>query len=203
MYLLDKMGAGKSTIIRMLIGLNNGYQGNIFINGVNSFVKNSRKEMFFIPDRPIFPNEFSTFEYLFNLSDPDIKKNKELLTKKILDYLQEFDILETKDKNPNQLSSGQKQKVLVISTLINKPKIIILDEPTSNLDSITRIQFLDKLKELCVNEEVTIFISTHILDEIKKYATAATFLDKGIIKWYGKVKENELLKIHNQIYGLS
>ncbi len=199
---IGQNGAGKSTIIRMLIGLNDDFSGQILISGVDSKEKNARESMIFVPDKPIFPSEFTTFDYLFLSCNEDIRKNKELLTIKIDEYLKEFDILEVRDKNPNFLSSGQKQKVLIIKILINKPKIIILDEPTSNLDSITRIQFLNKLKELSKNEEVTIFISTHILDEIKKYATAATFIDKGEIKWNGKIKNEDILEIHNRIYNI-
>jgi ABC-2 type transport system ATP-binding protein len=84
-------------------------------------------------------------------------------------------------RNPNKLSSGQVKKILLIRAALEKSEIIILDEPAAFLDPTSRLQFFELLKELN-NQGVTIFISSHILDEIKKYIDSVTFIKQGEIK---------------------
>lgn len=199
---IGQNGAGKSTIIKMIIGLNLDYQGQILIEGIDGKNSISRKNMIFIPDKPIFPTEFSCFDYLLEFAKLHTQNNEELLKRKIGQYLNQFEISEIANRNPNKLSSGQKQKVLIIKILLLNSKIIILDEPTSNLDTITRKQFLDILKDLSIKNKVTIFISTHVLEEIKNYANSATFIDKGIVLWSGKVQKNDIVDKHNKLFGL-
>lgn len=195
-------GAGKSTIIRMIIGLNLDYQGQIFINGIDGKNHISRKDMIFIPDKPIFPTEWTSLDYLMEFAKLHCDDSDELLKEKINNYLNEFEIPEVANRNPNKLSSGQKQKILIIKILLLNSKIIVLDEPTSNLDTITRKQVLDILKKLTIENKVTVFISTHVLEEIKKYADSATFIEKGKILWSGKVKDDEIVKKHNELFGV-
>lgn len=199
---IGQNGAGKSTIIKMIIGLNLDYQGEIFVGGIDGRNHISRKDMVFIPDKPIFPLEFSSFDYLMEFARLHTRNSDEFLKKEIEKYLEWFEILDIANRNPNKLSSGQKQKILIIKILLLNSKIIVLDEPTSNLDTITRKQFLDILKDLTVKNKVTVFISTHVLEEIKNYANSATFIDKGEILWSGKVKNNDIVAKHNKLFGL-
>ncbi|EPJ17828.1 ABC transporter family protein, partial [Chlamydia psittaci 01DC11] len=74
---------------------------------------------------------------------------------------------ELRTKNGNNLSSGQKKKILLIQALISEPEILILDEPAANLDPIARKNLFDTLKKLN-NEGKTIFISSHILAELEQ-----------------------------------
>lgn len=199
---IGQNGAGKSTIIRMIIGLNLDYEGQILIEGIDGKNHISRKNMVFIPDKPIFPTEFSCFDYLLEFAKLHTQNSEELLRATIKKYLEQFEISGIANRNPNKLSSGQKQKVLIIKILLLNSKIIILDEPTSNLDTITRKQFLDILKDLSIKNKVTIFISTHVLEEIKNYANSATFIDKGTILWSGNVQKNDIVEKHNKLFGL-
>lgn len=198
--IIGQNGAGKSTLIKMIIGLNLNYQGEILINGIDRKKCDSNQKITFVPDKPIFPNEWNVFDYLLEICRMYDSSNIEILKKKINGYLEDFELLNDADKNPNNLSSGQKQKLLIIKILLLKSKIIVLDEPTSNLDAITRKQFLSLLKELSQRNKVTIFISTHVLEEIKYYANSATFIDKGKVLWSGKVSNEEIVNKHNEIF---
>ncbi len=91
-------------------------------------------------------------------------------------------------KSPNSFSSGQKKKILLAQALIHDPKILIMDEPAANLDPRARIEFFETLKKL-QNNGKSIFISSHILDEIDKYATHATILDGGKVVFSKKLDE--------------
>jgi ABC-2 type transport system ATP-binding protein len=101
-------------------------------------------------------------------------------------------------RNPNKLSSGQVKKILLIRAALEKSEIIILDEPAAFLDPTSRLQFFELLKELN-DQGVTIFISSHILDEIKKYIDSVTFIKQGEIKWSGKIAGKDLIKKYKEI----
>ena len=64
------------------------------------------------------------------------------------------------------------------------------------------LRWIGVLKDLTVKNKVTVFISTHVLEEIKNYANSATFIDKGEILWSGKVKNNDIVAKHNKLFGL-
>ena len=106
------------------------------------------------------------------------EKNAKEIVQKWLDYFEISDDLRT--KNGNNLSSGQKKKILLIQALISEPEILILDEPAANLDPIARKNLFDTLKKLN-NEGKTIFISSHILAELEQYVDSITIIEKGTI----------------------
>ena len=106
------------------------------------------------------------------------EKNAKEIVQKWLDYFEISDELRT--KNGNNLSSGQKKKILLIQALISEPEILILDEPAANLDPIARKNLFDTLKKLN-NEGKTIFISSHILAELEQYVDSITIIEKGTI----------------------
>ncbi len=192
-------GAGKSTTIKSIIGQITNYDGVIEINGKDPKIDiSARKGISYIPDKAIFPNNLSTFKYLYNFGLL-VRDDKIQLKKEIEYLLDEYGISDKSNSNPNSLSAGQKKKVCLIKCIIEKSDFIILDEPAANLDPTTRMLFFQKLKELC-NQGVTIFISSHILEEIKLYATAATYIKGGKILWSGNVSKNQLIDNYNRYY---
>ena len=158
---IGENGAGKSTAIKILTGLNDDFDGNIFINDLN--VKkdfNARKNLCYIPDKTSFPNDMNVYQFLYEFALL-VRDDKEGLKVELDSLIKRFDLENSINRNPNQLSSGQMKKVFLIKTIIEKAKIIILDEPAAFLDPSTRMQFFETLKEL--NQQgVTIFISSHI-----------------------------------------
>lgn len=192
-------GAGKSTTIRLIVGLSPNYEGELLINGLNAKEHiEARSGISYIPDKAVFPSNLSTFNYLY-YTICLVRSDNTTVKEQITFYLNKYGISEIAKRNPNKLSAGQKKKVLLIRSILEKSKIIILDEPAANLDPTTRIQFFEELKKLN-HDGVTIFISTHILEEIKKYANAATFIKKGEVIWSGPVKNNEIVNKYNNIF---
>lgn len=190
---IGENGAGKSTTIKIISGLNNDYDGNVFINNKNIKKDISGREYFcYIPDKIVFPTNVSAFDYLYTIALL-VRNDKEKLKIEINNLFQKFEIEECKKRNPNKLSSGQIKKILLIQAIIEKAEIIILDEPAAFLDPTARMFLFETLKEMNDNG-VTIIISSHILDEIKKYINSATFIKKGKIQWSGQVKNDELIK---------
>ena len=127
---------------------------------------------------------------LINLNDyPDFfdwlhqeAKSSSMSQLEIDELLKKFEIEEVAQKNPNKLSSGQAKKVLLIQAILTKVNFLILDEPTFFLDVSTRMSLYKELLKMNKENNTTIFISSHILDEIKNYINSVTFIKKGQIK---------------------
>lgn len=172
---IGENGAGKSTTIKSIIGEISDYTGVIYFN---SNKKLERYKIFYVPDQqPKFPN-VSILDYLFNLTKLLTDKQDSLILSEIDNLLNRYSLENIKKRNVNRLSAGQKQKILIISAFLVDAPYIVLDEPFANLDPTSRYSFMMDLKELSLNG-TCIFLSTHILDEIKDYATHATFIKKG------------------------
>ena len=191
-------GAGKSTTIKLIVGLINNYEGEILIN--NNDVKEtfSRGCISFIPDKAIFSSSMSLKQYL--LSSIMLKRNdKNNVLQEIDKWCEKLDLTNLINKNPNKFSAGQKKKVFLIRAILERAELIILDEPAANLDPTTRKQLFSILKNI-TKTGTSIFISSHILDEIKNYATNATFIKKGSIVWSGEVHGDMINDIYNKFY---
>lgn len=188
---IGENGAGKTTTMKVINNLVLDYTGDVFINGNNPKSKHCpMASISYFLDITKFPKNLSIYEYLFN-SSLIFRNDIDILKLDIDEYLVNFGISEHRDKSPLNLSLGQKKKVLLIKSLLEKSTIFILDEPVANLDPTTRLQFFHELKKHQMNG-ITVFISTHVISEIKEYIDSATFIKKGEIIWSGKI-DGELL----------
>lgn len=195
---IGENGAGKSTTIKMIVGLINDYEGDIMINDENVKENNVRNIISYIPDKAIFPHNMNVQQYLIQCGL--LKRgNKSQIIKEIQEWSENLDITNLLKNNANHLSAGQKKKILLMRAIIEQSELIILDEPGANLDPTTR-EILFKTLLFLVKKGITIFISTHILDEIKNYANHATFIKSGKLIWSGKVSGEQIKKIYKEHY---
>lgn len=196
---IGENGAGKSTTIKIIAGLNNDYDGNVIINGLNIRDEvSARKNFLYVPDKTFFPTKISVFDYLYNITIMT-RNDKEKIKIEIMNLLKKFEIIDIIDKNPNKLSSGQIKKISLIQAILTNVKFLVLDEPAAFLDPSTRMMLFKELKRINEENETTIFISSHILDEIKNYINSVTFIKKGKIKWTGEIKGKDLIKKYREI----
>ncbi|RXJ97875.1 iron ABC transporter ATP-binding protein [Arcobacter sp. CECT 8986] len=174
--ILGSSGCGKTTILRSIAGLQKEHNGNICIGDecVSSkevYVKN-REVGYIFQDYALFPHlnvEENIAFALFKLS----KKEKE---KRVDELLSQFNLLEHKKKQIHQLSGGQQQRVAIARALANNPKILLLDEPFSNLDAMLRYKTKIWLKALIKELNLSAILVTHDKKE------ALTISDKiGVI----------------------
>jgi ABC-2 type transport system ATP-binding protein len=176
---LGNNGAGKSTLIRTILGLLKIDSGQIFINGHSiSYQKTQyKKDIGSLVDSPclylqLTPNEFlSITTRLKNLQKSEIQKALEVVN-----------MQEHASTPMNQFSLGMKQRIALASALIGSPKLLILDEPTNGLDPIGMQEIRELLKDLPNRIGATVFLSSHLLDEIQKTATHVGILNKGEMK---------------------
>lgn len=170
-------GAGKTTTIRMLLGMIRPTSGSAFINGIRVYADNTG----------LWKNIGSLVEIPYSYPNLTVRENLEIIrrlrfisdkssTDKIIDKLQLGSYANRIAKN---LSLGNAQRLGLAKALIHNPDILILDEPTNGLDPAGIHEIREMLSDLATNQGVTIFISSHILSEISRFATRIGIIHEG------------------------
>jgi putative hydroxymethylpyrimidine transport system ATP-binding protein len=168
--IIGASGCGKSTIFRLINGLEKIQGGKIFVNG-NS-IENMKNYSAYMPQKDLlFP--WRTIGENLSLPMELQKINKNEREKRILDMLKEVGLLDYKDKYPKDLSGGMKQRVAFARTILTGSELLLLDEPFSALDSLTKISMQEWLLEEWRHFNKTILFITHDVEE-------AIFLSKAI-----------------------
>lgn len=159
-------GSGKSTLLNLIGGLDNPTQGKIFVKN-KEIGSLSRKELTIFRRRNIgFVFQNYSLMPVLNVYDNvalpvTFDRGKHINHKYIEELLRELGIYEKAKKYPNELSGGQQQRVAIARALVNKPAILLCDEPTGNLDSATTIEVMGLSKASCRKYNQTILMVTH------------------------------------------
>lgn len=176
--LIGKNGAGKTTLMKMLATIIKPTSGQIFFDGENT-VRNPnrvRNTIGYLPQEvSVYPN-LTAYEYLNYVAALKGMKKSEAIHQ-IRQFLLAFHLEDVKDKQLEGFSSGMKQRIGIIGTLLNSPKIIIADEPTTGLDPEERITVRNMLSELA--KERIVILSTHIVSDIEAVASRILMLKDG------------------------
>ena len=184
--LLGVNGSGKTTILKAILGYFDIYKGTIKINNINIQNFKSKINVGYVPENPVFPDNIKIIKYLTymgyigGLSMEESKKRS-------IKYLKKYKLSQYAKSYIKSLSTGERKKIMLIQALINNPKILIMDEPTSNFDPIATKNFYEQLLSLNKNG-LTILIATHQLQEIEKYADSLTLINNGKILYTGNIK---------------
>ncbi|QEH62258.1 ABC transporter ATP-binding protein [Spiroplasma chinense] len=180
-------GAGKTTTIRLIFNELKINQGEVLYYGESVFENQNLKNLAFFPDSNNIPLNFTVNEYIKYICELSFLQNYE---KKIKELCEFFNFEKHVDKKFKELSAGMKKKALLISILVIKPKMIILDEPTANLDVKSKIEFMNILKLLNENG-ITIMVTSHIIEELEKNINKLILIDKGKILYKEKYDPNK------------
>ena len=189
--LLGQNGSGKSTLILLIAGLIAPNSGCITVFGEKTISKNFQKMrsrigiVFQDPDDQLFtPSVIEDIEYgpkNLKLPDGEIKTQSAYV-------LEKMGISHLKCRPPHRLSFGEKKKVSLATALVLKPELLILDEPTANLDLISRRSLIDTLNELN-RAGTTIIVSTHDVEAIPELADRIVIISHGLKLAEGKTRE--------------
>lgn len=188
--LLGPNGAGKTTTVRMLNAIISPSAGTAEVVGYD-IIKQSKQVKIncgFLPESPGLYQKLTAKEFLEFVGELYYLP-KEILSTRIKELLEIFDLEGRENDLLEGYSRGMKQKVCLCAALIQDPKIIFLDEPTSNLDPAAARIVKDLISELAKKADKTIFICTHLLDAAEELCDLIGIIDKGELKIEGSPKE--------------
>lgn len=187
--LLGVNGAGKTTLSSILATLHPPTSGDIIYNGFSIYnnLISYRQDLGFCPQYQNL-DQFLTVEENLYFAGRYFLVAKDVLAERIAYLLKHFDLERYAYFSINQLSGGNKQRVLIARALIHNPKIIIFDEPTVGLDPDIRRALWEHIKEL-KDMGITIILTTHYLDEAEYLSDRVCFLHKGKIILIESVQE--------------
>lgn len=172
-------GAGKTTTIRMLLGMINPTRGKAYINGKRVEPGNLElwKEIGYLVEVPYSYLDLTVRENLEIIRRLRFLPGKEAVSE-IMDKLK---LTQYANRKTKHLSLGNAQRLGLAKALIHRPSILILDEPANGLDPAGIFEIRELLNHLSYNHGCTVFISSHILSEISKFATRIGIIHKGIL----------------------
>jgi len=187
---LGPNGAGKTTTIKMLTTLLKPSHGEIFLNNHN--VKEdphaTRKSFGIVFQDPSLDNELTAYEnmqfhaILYGIS-------KEIYQNRIVELLRLVELWDRKDSFVKTFSGGMKRRLEIARGLLHHPKVLFLDEPTIGLDPQTRNHIWNYINDLNKKENVTIFFTTHHMEEVERIAQRVAIIDHGKILIVGTIEE--------------
>ncbi len=187
---LGPNGAGKSTSIKMLTTLLTPTSGEVFLNGhnVTEDPHATRKSFGIVFQDPSLDNELTAYEnmqfhaILYGLS-------KSVYAQRIEDLLKLVELWDRKDSFVKTFSGGMKRRLEIARGLLHHPRVLFLDEPTIGLDPQTRNHIWSYIKDLNKKEKVTIFFTTHHMEEVERMAERVAIIDHGKIIAVGTIAE--------------
>lgn len=177
---VGRNGAGKTTLIRLICGLQEPTAGGYSINGVNNTdikVAAVRRKMGAVVETPAI--------YLDMTAEDNLKQQCQILGIRHYDSIPELlklvGLNNTGKKRARYFSFGMKQRLGIAVALVGKPDFLVLDEPTNGLDPQGIIEIRELILRLNREQNITVLISSHILDELSRIATHYGFIEKGRI----------------------
>ncbi len=185
-YIIGKTGSGKSTLIKLLNGEEIPTEGTVEVAGVNVGKLRHKKvplyrrhigvvfqEYRLLPKKTVFENVAYALEV--------VDAPKEELRARVREVLKLVDLSDKSNAFPSELSGGQQQRVAIARALANRPKILIADEPTGNLDPTTSEEIMRILERINSEEKTTILMVTHDNVLVRHHPKRTVVLDSGHI----------------------
>ena len=186
---LGPNGSGKSTTIKMLCGLFVPTAGHAVVSGYNILTSSEKikREIGYMSQKFSLYEDLTTkqnlqfYSKLYRIGLPEYEEER------INDVMKLTNIIEEKDKQVGKLSGGYKQRLAFACSLLHKPKIIFLDEPTAGIDPVARKEVWDLFFKLA-GEGLTLFVTTHYMDEAER-CTKLGYIYNGKLLAYGLTSE--------------
>jgi ABC-2 type transport system ATP-binding protein len=187
---LGPNGAGKTTTIKMLTTILKPTSGSITLNNVDPVhePEMARRTFGIVFQDPSLDDDLTAWEnmdlhgVLYDVPDMERRQRSEELLKFV-------DLWDRKNSPVKQFSGGMKRRLEIARGLLHRPKVLFLDEPTIGLDAQTRYLLWDRLEKLNKSEGMTIFLTTHQMEEAEKIASRIAIMDHGRIIATGTSEE--------------
>lgn len=184
---LGANGAGKTTAIKLLLGFIKEDSGRVVFDG---FKDNNRdgfiKELGYLPEKTYVYQHLTGREFLDYIGSLH-KINRIDLGNKIKKWSTRLTLDHALDRQINTYSKGMQQRLCFIGSLLNDPKILVLDEPLSGLDPLGRREFKDIFTELNKDAGTTVFFSSHVVSDVEEICNKVLFIEKGKMIYVGAI----------------
>ena len=194
--LIGHTGSGKSTLIQHLNGLLKPSSGQIIVNGFNITDKDLnlteiRKRVGIVFQYPEYQLFEETVENDIAFGPGNVGLDEEEISKRVRKSMEAvgLDYETYKDKSPFDLSGGQKRRVAIAGVIAMNPEVLILDEPTAGLDPGGRDEIFNLIKKLHRDNNITIILSSHSMDDMAKLAQTIIVMNHGKIEFMGTPRE--------------
>ena len=188
--LLGPSGCGKSTALNLICGLLKPTDGKIFFgeDDVTGLPPENRGVGMVFQNYALYPHltvEKNIQFPLENLKGAD-KLSKEEMNKRVLEAAKLVQIDHLLERKPNELSGGQQQRVAIARALVKLPRVLLLDEPLSNLDARLRLQTREEIRRIQQETQITTIFVTHDQDEAMSISDMIVVMKDGIVQQIGK-----------------
>ena len=194
--LIGHTGSGKSTLIQHLNGLLKPSSGEIIVNGFNITDKDLnlteiRKRVGIVFQYPEYQLFEETVEKDIAFGPGNLGLDEAEISKRVKNSMEAvgLDYETYKDKSPFDLSGGQKRRVAIAGVIAMNPEVLILDEPTAGLDPGGRDEIFNLIKKLHRDNNITIILSSHSMDDMAKLAQTIIVMNHGKIEFMGTPRE--------------
>jgi ABC-2 type transport system ATP-binding protein len=187
---LGPNGAGKTTTIKMLTTLLTPTGGKVEIDGLDPAVQRNevRKRFGIVFQDPSLDEELTAWENM-DIHGVLYGVPRRLRGQRIESLLRLFDLWDRRDDRVKRFSGGMRRRLEIARGFLHTPKILFLDEPTLGLDPQTRNQLWTQVAQLNAAERVTVFLTTHYMEEAERVASRIAIIDRGRIVAQGSPQE--------------
>ncbi|MBN2899626.1 MAG: ABC transporter ATP-binding protein [Clostridia bacterium] len=187
--LLGPSGCGKSTTLAMIAGLEMPTSGRVIFDNdiVNDVPAESRDIGMVFQNYALYPHMTVLENIMFPLKMRKISKEQRI--EKAMAIARWMQLEDLVNRKPSKLSGGQQQRVAIARALVKEPKILLLDEPLSNLDARLRIELRDEIRQLQKKLKITTIFVTHDQEEAMSISDKILLMDKGVFQQYASPKE--------------
>ena len=188
-FILGPSGAGKTVVLEAIAGLHSPQSGHVLLRGgdVTGIAPERRRISLVYQDYSLFPHMTVANNIAFGLKMQ--KVDRHTIEQRVEDLLDAFGIRGLRDRHPLTLSGGEQQRVAIARALAVDPDILLLDEPFSALDPVTKEKFIEDLREIHRTGDLTIVQVTHARDEAMRLATRVAVIIEGMLVAEGGVEE--------------
>ena len=192
MTLLGPSGCGKTTTLRVVSGLEKPQSGIILMDGKE--IVNAAEASFAPPSKRNLNLVFQSYALWPHMTVFDNvafglrirKENSETIAKKVASALDRMQIGEFAKRYPTELSGGQQQRVAIARAIVSEPRLLLLDEPLSNLDARLRLQTREEIRRIQQETQITTIFVTHDQDEAMSISDMIVVMKDGIVQQIGK-----------------
>jgi iron complex transport system ATP-binding protein len=205
---LGPNGSGKTTLLKSISRVLKPRKGTILVDDIDVYKMKSRevaKHMAVVPQDSNIAFSFTALDVVLmgrtpHLSRLETESPKDIaIAKKAMEYTKVWHLAQ---RPVNELSGGEKQRVIIARALTQEPKILLLDEPTSHLDISNQLEILDLLKQLCIEKKLLIVSVFHDFNLAARYCDCVIMLKQGKIVAAGKTVETLTGKIIKDVFGI-